>query len=58
MKTKIKKIIIPNGEFDGNCSDCVYADWSDVDKYGRVHCRGGYGGYNYSKDRNGCFHYK
>lgn len=53
-----EKIKIPEGCFDGNCSDCVYANWNDKDSYGRVRCEGGYGGYNYPHDRNGCFHYK
>ena len=28
------------------------------DQYGRVYCRGSYGGYNKPSDRNGCFHFK
>lgn len=51
-------IEIPEGCFEGNCSDCRYADWSDKDSYGRVRCIGNYGGYNKPTDRNGCFHYK
>ena len=52
------KIEIPEGCFEGNCYDCRYADWSDKDQYGRVYCRGSYGGYNKPSDRNGCFHFK
>lgn len=55
---RMKEIKIPQGCFHGNCSDCVYADWNDKDQYGRVYCRGGYGGYNNPSDRNGCFHYR
>ena len=54
----MKKVEIPEGCFEGNCSDCRYADWRDRDSYGRVYCQGGYGGYNNPSDRNGCFHYK
>lgn len=53
-----REIRIPKGCFHGNCSDCVYANWSDKDEYGRVYCQGGYGGYNNPQDRNGCFHYR
>lgn len=55
---KIEEIMLPKGRFHGNCSDCVYANWSDKDQYGRVYCQGGYGGYNNPQDRNGCFHYR
>ena len=61
MKEEMKStqtIEIPEGTFEGNCSDCVYADWNDTDRYGRVYCRGSYGGYNNPSDRNGCFYYK
>lgn len=59
MEKKEKtKVVIPKGCFEGNCTDCRYANWRDVDRYGRVYCMGPYGGYNYPKDRNGCFHYK
>lgn len=58
MKKQNKnKIEIPKGWFDGNCSDCRYANWQDKDSYGRVYCDGPYGGYNRPSDRNGCFHY-
>ncbi len=53
-----EKIILPKGCFEGNCSDCLYANWHDKDSYGRVHCDGPYGGYNRPSDRNGCFYYK
>ena len=55
---QLQVVVIPEGSFEGNCSDCVYADWHDVDQYGRVYCRGSYGGYNRPSDRNGCIHYK
>lgn len=55
--TKDVQIRIPEGCFEGNCSDCLYANWRDQDSYGRVKCRGGYGGYNHPEDRNGCFHH-
>jgi len=55
---KDKEILIPEGCFNGNCRDCIYADWNDTDSYGRVYCDGGYGGYNAPSDRNGCFYYK
>lgn len=51
------EIKLPEGSFFGNCSDCIYANWRDVDQYGRVYCNGNYGGYNDPQDRNGCFHY-
>lgn len=54
----MKKIKLPKGCFEGNCSDCVYANWYDKDSYGRVKCQGPYGGYNDPDKRNGCFHYK
>ena len=52
MKEEMKNtqiIEIPEGTFEGNCSDCVYADWNDTDRYGRVYCRGSYGGYIINK---------
>lgn len=52
------KIIIPEGCFEGNCSDCLYANFHDTDSQGRVKCNGGYGGYNDPSNRNGCFHYE
>ena len=54
MKEEMKRTQV----VEGNCSDCVYADWNDTDRYGRVYCRGSYGGYNNPSDRNGCFYYK
>ena len=56
MNTKLK-IKLPRGTFEGNCSDCLYANYRDTDQYGRVKCNGGYGGYNDPSNRNGCFHY-
>lgn len=53
-----QKIILPEGCFEGNCVDCVYANWNDKDGYGRVHCDGPYGGYNRPTDRNGCWHWR
>lgn len=55
---EIEKVRIPKGCFNGNCSDCIYADPYDRDSYGRIKCNGPYGGYNKPSDRNGCFHYK
>lgn len=55
---EVTEIRLPEGTFFGNCSDCRYADWNDKDQYGRVHCDGGYGGYNNPSDRNGCFYWK
>ena len=44
MDMRLKeKVIIPEGAFEGNCRDCIYADWHDTDSYGRVYCRGSYG---------------
>lgn len=57
-KNQTIEIVIPEGCFDGNCYDCRYADFSDKDKYDRVSCCGGYGGYNHPQDRNGCFYFK
>lgn len=57
MPKKIE-IMLPQGFFEGNCSDCLYANFRDRDEQGRVYCEGGYGGYNFPKDRNGCFHYE
>ncbi|MDO4324733.1 MAG: hypothetical protein Q4E24_01650 [bacterium] len=54
-----EKIIIPQGVFEGNCSDdCIYANFRDRDNQGRVKCEGGYGGYNHPENRNGCFYYE
>lgn len=56
-----KRLIeLPLGHFEiaKNCSTCAYANWRDKDSYGRVHCDGGYGGYNHPNDRNGCFHWR
>lgn len=55
LKTKIR---IPEGYFEGNCSDCIYANLRDRDDRGRVYCEGRYGGYNFPRDREGCFHYE
>lgn len=57
MKERVT-VKIPNGFFEGNCSDCLYANHYDKDRYGRVKCNGRYGGYNKPEDRNGCNHYK
>lgn len=57
-KQREVRIAIPQGHFEGNCSDCIYANFRDRDDYGRVKCEGGYGGYNNPDDRNGCFHYE
>lgn len=51
-------IKLPEGRFENNCSDCLYANFYDRDSYGRVKCDGGYGGYNKPEDRNGCFHWE
>lgn len=56
--TNTTKIQIPVGAFEGNCSDCIYANFRDRDAYGRVKCEGRYGGYNKPEDRNGCFYYE
>lgn len=57
MDKKIEcPIRIPAGCFEGNCSDCRYANWNDT-KDGKPYCEGGYGGYNRPSDRNGCFHH-
>ncbi|MBQ8540090.1 MAG: hypothetical protein IJ435_01315 [Clostridia bacterium] len=56
--TKIERIELPMGHFEGNCSDCIYANYRDRDKDGRVRCEGDYGGYNKPSDRNGCFYYE
>lgn len=59
MKEQRKeKIVIPQGRFEGNCTDCIYANFRDRNEYGRVKCEGGYGGYNDPDDRNGCFYYE
>lgn len=59
MKKETRGVImIPQGHFEGNCSDCMYANFRDRDDYGRVKCEGGYGGYNRPEDRNGCYHYE
>ena len=56
MEIEKNKIKIPAGCFEGNCSDCRYANWSDT-KDGKPYCEGRYGGYNRPSDRNGCFHW-
>ena len=58
MEKKVVKLPIGHFEIDKNCYTCVYANWHDKDSYGRVHCDGGYGGYNRPSDKNGCFHWK
>ena len=59
MRNQKREVVaIPQGCFEGNCSDCIYANFRDRDNYGRVKCEGGYGGYNRPGDRNGCFHYE
>lgn len=58
MKEQAKRIIIPQGHFEGNCSDCIYANFRDRDDRGRVKCEGGYGGYNRPEDRNGCLYHE
>ena len=55
---ELVKVIIPEGSFKGNCTTCIFADRFNKDSYGRVHCDGKYGGYNYPKDRNGCNYYE
>lgn len=55
---KIERIEIPVGCFEGNCADCIYANFKDKDKFQRVRCEGPYGGYNKPSERNGCIHYK
>ena len=55
--TNTPKILIVAGRFEGNCSNCVYANHRDVDVYGRIKCNY-YGTYNKIEDRNGCFHYE
>ena len=52
------KIILPEGCFENNCSDCIHANPYDRDAYGRIKCDGRYGGYNKPEDRNGCFHWE
>ena len=37
-KNMSRKIEIPAGVFEGNCSDCIYADRNDIDSYGRIRC--------------------
>ena len=51
------KIELPAGNFSGNCGDCVYANFKDKDRWGRVWCDRRRE-YNFSEDRNGCFQYK
>ena len=41
---KMMAVVLPEGCFYGNCSDCVYADRSDC--------------YNRPSDRNGCAYYE
>lgn len=32
MDMRLKeKVIIPEGAFEGNCRDCIYADWHDTE---------------------------
>lgn len=57
MEKKVE-IRLPEGAFYGNCRDCRYADWGNIDSYGRVYCDGGYGGYNRPGDRNGCNYWR
>ena len=50
-------VCLPEGCFEGNCRDCRYANWRDTKDDGRVYCDGGYGGYNFPENRNGCNYY-
>lgn len=58
-KTAAVKIKLPKGVFcGGNCADCNY--WNPSDNRGNQgmgYCNGGYGGYQYPSDRNGCIHH-
>ncbi|MBR2528058.1 MAG: hypothetical protein IKE58_06295 [Blautia sp.] len=57
MEEQKMTILIPEGCFMGNCTDCRYANWNDTNSQGYPHCDGNYGGYNNPRNRNGCFHY-
>lgn len=57
---KMMAVVLPEGCFYGNCSDCVYADRSDW-RDGEVYClceKGWTHGYNRPSDRNGCAYYE
>lgn len=58
QEQKKVQILIPEGCFEGDCSDCIYANFRDRDNRGRVRCEGRYGGYNFPKDRNGCLYHE
>ena len=57
---KMMAVVLPEGCFYGNCSDCVYADRSDW-RDGEVYClceKGWTHGYNRPSDRNVCAYYE
>ena len=35
-KNMSRKIEIPAGVFEGNCSDCIYADRNDIDSFLKI----------------------
>ena len=47
----VAAVTLPEGTFNGNCSDCVYAVYCLCEK-GWTH------GYNRPSDRNGCAYYE
>lgn len=57
QEQKMVQITIPEGCFEGDCSDCIYANLRDRDDRGRIYCENGLG-YVFVKDRSGCFRYE
>lgn len=60
VEHNVNAVILPEGCFCGNCTDCIYADRSDWNE-DKVYCtcqKGWTHGYNRPSDRNGCFWYE
>lgn len=53
-----RKIIIPEGHFEGYCDGCFYGKKSEKDAEGRILCKGEPGGYKFPYEKNECRYYK
>lgn len=59
QEKKSVRIIIPEGQFEGDCNNCFYAKKKDQDAQGRIFCKAREpGGYNFPHDKAGCKHYE
>lgn len=60
MDKNICEVCLPEGTFMGNCTDCVYADWSEK-RDGKIWCTAPMvlnGGWVRPSDRYGCSYYE